>query len=179
MNQIKLMETPSALHQVKALLDELNFVCYKLIGVSHEMVTASQDIQFFLKHVYPGKSLELYQEIFGDYNHAIIRKTYPIACKPGGPFEGVNVSRLLTEAKKGIKLRLEIFDQPSPGQEEEGPKQEEGGSQPSQPEEAKQEEKPQADQEIYFYGMPLNVFDERATLAGTDSYYRTRSADVF
>lgn len=102
--------------------------------------------------------MELYQEIFGNHNYPIIRKLYAIGCGESGPLASLTMLEALENMKLIVKLSVDDVgkrSEPEHG-EEEGPKQEEGGEPaPSQPEEAKQEEKPQADQEIYFYGMRL------------------------
>lgn len=76
MNQIKLMSTSPNMHSVKAMLDELNFLVHKAKGVLGDKVNTNEDIQNFLRHIYPGKSIELYKAIFGDPKMALIRKLY-------------------------------------------------------------------------------------------------------
>lgn len=76
MNQIKMMSTVPNMHAVKALLDELNFRSYKAIAALGTRVNTNEDIQNFFHHIYPGKSVKLYSEIFGPPKKALIRKIY-------------------------------------------------------------------------------------------------------
>lgn len=106
--------------------------------------------------------MELYQEIFGNYNYPIIRKLYAIGCGKSGPLASLTMLEALENMKLIVKLSVDDVgkrSEPGPG-EEEGPKQEEGGGEPapSQPGEAKQEEKPQADEDIKFYEYSLSKY---------------------
>lgn len=100
-NQIKLMETMPTVHAVKALLDELNWLSYKAKYALAEPLKTNRDLQTLFAHVYPGKALELYKELFGDPNTAIIRKRYTekVKCTPDGTESAIQI---LSNYKKNV-----------------------------------------------------------------------------
>lgn len=100
-NNIKEMETMPTVHAVKALLDELNWLSYKAKYALTEQLKTNQDLQTLFRHVYPGKALDLYKELFGDPNTAIIRKRYieKVRCTPDGTESAIQI---LSNYKKNV-----------------------------------------------------------------------------
>lgn len=78
-----------------------------------EQLKTNEDLQFLFTHIYPGsKTLDLYKEIYGDPNIAIIRKrfTEETECTPDG--EG---SALLTldNYRRNTKHSVEDITRPT------------------------------------------------------------------
>lgn len=80
------MATPSTIHGVKVILDELNYLIFKAKTSLTQLIEEDTNVQFLLRHVYPSNSLELYNALFGDFNTAIIKKKYSeeVACVEDG-----------------------------------------------------------------------------------------------
>lgn len=67
-------------------MDELNYLTHEALKALHEKVSGDENLEFFFAHIYPGKELDKYRELYGDPNKAIVRKRFvnEVECVVGG-----------------------------------------------------------------------------------------------
>lgn len=64
--RIRALATPPTINAVKSLLDELNYLMIKAKMKLSIKIEEEQDVSTFMRHVYPGKALTYYENLFGD-----------------------------------------------------------------------------------------------------------------
>lgn len=76
MREIIDMQTSHTIHGVKAALDELNYLVNKAKRDLGDQVDKNEDIRDFFLHAYPGKTIDIYKELFGKPEMAVARKRF-------------------------------------------------------------------------------------------------------
>lgn len=74
MREIMNMQKMHTIHGVKSALDELNYLTHKARRELRDQLETNQDIKTFFAHVYPGKALDIYVDLFGKPENAVTRK---------------------------------------------------------------------------------------------------------
>lgn len=102
------------IHAIKAALDDLNYQCYKAKEALGDKVETDETIKDFFTHSYPGKTLEIYEEVFGDPQNAITRKRFTdeVRCPVGGLDE--SVIGIIDRINKGAYESLDGVPLPPP-----------------------------------------------------------------
>lgn len=99
------MATSPTIHAVKSLLDEINYLIYKAKKEIGTQLDENLYVQFFFKHVYPVKAWEMYRELFGSEEIALIRKKYAEETKCVEAGKGVDAGQLLAKTKKDVESK--------------------------------------------------------------------------
>lgn len=124
-NEIKELTTPTSVHALKHILDELNYLSNEALVALHEKIGGDENLEFFFAHIYPGKELDKYKELYGDPNKAVVRKRFvnEVQCVVGGTgntFQYLDTFRKQTNVKAKVDSTigrvkpLEPIDEPMP-----------------------------------------------------------------
>lgn len=109
------MQQPYIVHGVKATLDELNYLTYKAKQTLAEELKTDADLQHFFNHMYPGSTIPIYKDLFGNPENAIVRKRFTSEIQCTNEDEGEAVISILDRFNKDTEHTIEGIPKP-PGE---------------------------------------------------------------